>query len=104
MRKILPILIALSISTPAMAHGYYDTYRHEWHNDRSYEHEYRRNRDRSEGDIVLPLIGGVILGAILNGSQRRDNTYDRRRTDGDYVYRQPAPREYIYDPRCDCYR
>ena len=91
-------------AVPAAAHdrGYYDTYHHEWvRPSRDYDYrrydDYRRDdrwrnehRDHDAGDVVVPLIGGLILGAIISSSNNQQS--------------QPAPREYRYDPRCDCYR
>lgn len=111
MRKLLLGLLMVTCSTPAMADPY--DYNQGWGRHRQYDYNRgwggrHRNYDHHRGtraeDVVIPIIGGIILGAIISGSNRNDNRYERRRTDGDYIYRQPPPREYVYDTRCDCYR
>lgn len=66
MKYILATLLALSLATPALAdnnrhhprHGVYNNY---------HVHQHRhRNNDK----WVLPLIGGVILGAVINEASK----------------------------------
>lgn len=94
MRKILSALLIFSMATPAFAHerGYYDTYGHRWVEPR-YEHSYPRYERRYErrreggGDVVVPILGGIILGAILTSQTQKDRD----------------PKDYRYDTNCDCY-
>jgi hypothetical protein len=94
-------LAALGFASQAMADPYNYPYNRGY--NPYYHNEYRPTypRRRDAGDVILPLVGGVILGAIISNSSRRNNN---PRIENERVYRQPAPREYIYDPGCDCYR
>lgn len=67
----------------------YYPYNRDWNPPRRGDYDHRRH-DRDVADVLVPLIGGAIIGAIIAGSQNQE--------------RQPDPREYRYDSRCDCYR
>jgi hypothetical protein len=112
MRNIIFAAIALVSASTASAQAYYDTYNHHWVEPRveqyydrpTYGYGYRPYppvyRHRDAGDVILPLIGGAVLGAIISGATRpQQPNYNPNQ-----VYRQPAPRQYNYDPNCDCYR
>ena len=70
MKHIIGLLLALTIATPAIAGGrdhHYRTYNH--HNS------HHNNRHHGHGDKwVAPLIGGVILGAIINEANKPKET------------------------------
>ena len=68
----------------------YYPYNRDWNPPRRGDYDHRRRHDRDAADVLVPLIGGAIIGAIIAGSQNQE--------------RQPDPREYRYDSRCDCYR
>lgn len=96
MKKIIfSIALATSLITPAQAHGrhggYYESpYRPPYYPyNRGYGH-----RHSDTGDVLVPLIGGVIIGSIITNSQNRRQDPPRR----------PDPREYRYDESCDCFR
>lgn len=76
MRKLAIIAAVALLATPAMADGYY-------HHD-----HYHYNRGGGGGNWVAPLVGGMILGGILEGmSQPR--------------YAQPYQQQYFdYEPVC----
>jgi hypothetical protein len=60
MKYILTALLAVSLATPAVAGGR-DHYRHGGYNNHHHKH----------GDKwVVPLIGGVILGAVINEANK----------------------------------
>lgn len=83
MKKFLTaVAVASLISTPALA-------RDRGH-DRGGHHERHRGNG---GKWVAPLIGGVILGAIIAGSDKDGDSdyYDRR------VYRERPVDDYYYD-------
>ncbi len=103
------VLAALLIPSTAMADPYYyphrevrHSYDRDWHDhDREYhQRNESRPQRRDAGDYILPVIGGIILGAVLTSSSENQS----RPVDQDEVYRQPAPRVYRYDRYCDCYR
>lgn len=107
---IISAVVSLGVSTPALANHYnypynrgYDNgyrqgehrgYDRGWRDGRYRDREYRNDNPER---VIVPLIGGIVLGAIIANSNKRDR-------DEDIVYRQPAPRRYVYDYRCDCYR
>lgn len=101
--KILMAAAALSVSTAAVAGPYDYQGRYVYHNyDRGYDRDYRRYERHDHDRWVVSAIAGLVLGAVIssaNHQERRDVPVDQ-----DRVYRQPAPRTYVYDPRCDCYR
>ncbi len=69
---------------------------------RGYDRRPRHERQERNGNRwVVPALVGVIVGATVASSTRKNQD---RPTDQDEVYRQPAPRTYVYDRRCDCYR
>lgn len=112
MKKIITAIVLSSIaltSVPAMSREYHGQYRESHYRPPNYPYnrgwtppppyrddryrDYRHHHDDNDAaEVLVPLIGGVIIGAIIAGSQN-DNR-DRR----------PDPREYRYDSRCDCYR
>ena len=68
MKKVLALILALAIATPALAsgrdhnrHGIYNKY-----NNHHIQHHRHRNGDK----WVVPLIGGVILGAVINEASK----------------------------------
>jgi hypothetical protein len=67
--------------------------------DRRPRHE---RRERNGNRWVVPALVGLIVGATVVSSTRKNQDY--RPANQDEVYRQPAPRTYVYDYRCDCYR
>ena len=98
--KILVAVASLSVSTTAVA-GPYDYQGRVYHNyDRGYERRYERHEHHDRW--VVPAIAGLILGTVIASSNRQER--QEYPVDQDRVYRQPAPRTYVYDPRCDCYR
>ena len=62
MKYILATVLALSLSTPALAdHRHHDYYRsHNHHNH------------KGSGKWVAPLIGGVVLGAIIADAKAKE--------------------------------
>jgi len=66
MKKVLALILALAIATPAVA-GPRDHNRHNgYNNHRVQQHHHHRNGDK----WVVPLIGGVILGAVINEASK----------------------------------
>jgi hypothetical protein len=106
------VIASLLFPTIAMADPY-EYHRHEvyrsydtYGQDRDREYRPRRERHRDAGDYVLPVIGGIILGAILTSPRNQNSrpVYQEPTYQSDEVYRQPPPRVYRYDRYCDCYR
>ena len=62
MKQVIALFLALAVTTPAVASGrdhYYRNYNHHNH------------RHHSNGDKwIAPLIGGVILGAVINEANK----------------------------------
>jgi hypothetical protein len=62
MKQAIALILALAVATPAVAGGrdhYYRNYNHHNH------------RHHSNGDKwIAPLIGGVILGAVINEANK----------------------------------
>jgi hypothetical protein len=105
--KIIACALIASLALPSAAiAGPYDYQgRDVYHNyDRDYERHvrYERHGDR----WVVPALAGLIIGAAIVSSTHKDSDYrqDPRTVNQDEVYRQPAPRTYVYDYKCDCYR
>lgn len=111
MRKIISALALAAMvlaSSPAYAHdrgGYYPPYypyNQGWTPPppqgayRTYE--YRRYEYHDNTNVLVPLIGGVILGAIINDSQNRPRYQNQDRV------QRVISNEYRYDQNCDCYR
>lgn len=119
---LITAFAALGVSSQALANPYnypynrdygsYDHYgdEHDWTNRdlglcdrRNYQtscRNYERRVDRNNPErVIVPLIGGIVIGAIIASASKRD-----RYEDSEVVYRQRAPRRYVYDRRCDCYR
>jgi hypothetical protein len=62
MKQIIALFLALAVTTPAVAGG-------RDHHYRNYNHH--NSRHHGHGDKwVAPLIGGVILGAIINEASK----------------------------------
>lgn len=100
------LIASLAFSSAAVAGPYdyqgRDVYRN-YDRDRGYDrHERHERREQHRDRWVVPALAGLILGAAIVSSTRKDQ--DPRPTNQDEVYRQPAPRTYVYDYRCDCYR
>ena len=64
MKYILTTLLVLSLATPALADNRHHQRHDVYNNHRVQKH--RHNNDK----WVLPLIGGVILGAVINESNK----------------------------------
>jgi len=66
MKQVLALILALAVATPAVA-GPRDHNRHNGYNKHSVQqHHHHRNGDK----WVVPLIGGVILGAVINEASK----------------------------------
>ena len=66
MKQVLALILALAVATPAVAGGR-DHNRHNGYNKhRVQQHHHHRNGDK----WVVPLIGGVILGAVINEASK----------------------------------
>ena len=66
MKQVIALFLALAIATPAVA-GPRDHNRHGgYNNHRVQQHHHHRNGDK----WVVPLIGGVILGAVINEANK----------------------------------
>jgi len=109
--KIIACALIASLALPSAAiAGPYDYQgRDVYHNyDREYDRGYQRHerRERHGDRWVVPALAGLIIGAAIVSSTRKDSDYrqDPLPVNQDEVYRQPAPRTYVYDYRCDCYR
>ena len=105
MKIIACALIAFLALPSAAIAGPYDYQGRDVYHNRHHErnrYEYQERRERHNGRWVVPALAGLILGAAIVGSNRQNQ--DPRPTNQDEVYRQPAPRTYVYDYRCDCYR
>lgn len=64
MKKILMLWLALAVATPALAGPrHHDSYRH-----------HPRHHNHNSDKWVAPLIGGVILGAIINEASKPKET------------------------------
>ena len=102
------LIASLVLPTAAMAGPYDYQGRNVYHNydrghDRGYDRRNRHERRERKGDRwVVPALVGLIVGATVVSSTRRNQ--EPRPTNQDEVYRQPAPRTYVYDYKCDCYR
>ena len=95
-KKILAATVACSlIATPALAGGRHD------HGRGHSEHH------KSGGKWVAPLIGGIIIGALIGGSsreRREDPYYDRQPTYPPQDSRDiPTYYNYQYNPDAHAY-
>lgn len=63
MKQAIALLLALAVATPAVAGG-------RDHNYRNYNHHNSRHHNHSSDKWVVPLIGGVILGAVINEASK----------------------------------
>lgn len=66
MKYILATLLALSLATPALADNNRHHPRHGVYNN----YHVQKHRHRNNDKWVLPLIGGVILGAVINEASK----------------------------------
>lgn len=66
MKYILATLLALSLATPALADNKRHHPRHGGYNNYHVQQHRHRNNDK----WVVPLIGGVILGAVINEANK----------------------------------
>jgi hypothetical protein len=63
MKQVIALILALAVATPAVAGG-------RDHHYRNYNH-YNNHRHHGHGDKwIAPLIGGVILGAVINEANK----------------------------------
>lgn len=65
MKYILATLLALSLATPALA-GHNNHNKHGGYHNHHVQQHHHRNNDK----WVVPLIGGVILGAVINEASK----------------------------------
>ena len=66
MKYILATLLALSLATPALADNNRHHSRHGVYNN----YHVQKHRHKNNDKWVLPLIGGVILGAVINEASK----------------------------------
>jgi hypothetical protein len=95
MKKLITSMIVASMlaCTPAFADdNNYQAPRGEY---RSYDNYDRHHHRGGGGKWVAPLIGGIVIGALLSGSSRRDRNYSSS-YDYDNRYYPPDTR---YDTR-----
>jgi len=67
MKQVIALFLALVIATPALA-----DHRNNHHNGYNNHHGYQtpRHRHKNNDKWVVPLIGGVILGAVINEASK----------------------------------
>jgi hypothetical protein len=65
MKNVIALFLALAVATPAVASGR-DHYKHGGYNNHRVQHHHHKHGDK----WVVPLIGGVILGAVINEANK----------------------------------
>jgi hypothetical protein len=69
MKQVIALFLALAVATPALADHQKKHHRQGVYSNH-YEYHTPRNRHRNNDKWVLPLIGGVILGAVINEASK----------------------------------
>jgi hypothetical protein len=69
MKQVIALFLALAIATPALADHRNNHHRQGGYNN---HHGYQtpRHRQKNNDKWVVPLIGGVILGAVINEASK----------------------------------
>lgn len=86
-KKILTALVALSVITPSVALADNRGYRH--------NHNYNRHHNKNDGDWVVPLLGGLIIGGIIASESNKN-----RNTTRDDYYNPPRNTQRYPRERC----
>jgi hypothetical protein len=75
MKQVIALFLALVIATPALA-----DHRNNHHNGYNNHHGYQtpRHRHKNNDKWVVPLIGGIVLGAIISDAKAKERENNRK--------------------------
>ena len=74
MKYILATLLALSLATPALADNNRHHSRHGVYNN----YHVQKHRHKNNDKWVVPLIGGIVLGAIISDAKAKERENNRK--------------------------